>query len=181
MSQSTQSNKAGATFLWVFAAFAGFAVLFSIIQAVNGSKQGFDPRAAERLANTAEIQKAQNENMAKIGLNDAGKKKAIFAKTLSALSGRKPAVSTQVVPGSPTQLKQAAAAAPATAPTPAAASAVKPAAAPTPAAAKPAPAPAAPAKPAASPPAAPAPAQPAAPTAPTPAPAQPAPAPAPSK
>ncbi len=167
MSQSTQSNKAGATFLWVFAAFAGFAVLFSIIQAVNGSKQGFDPRAAERLANTAEIQKAQNENMAKIGLNDAGKKKAIFAKTLSALSGRKPAVSTQVVPGSPTQLKQAAAAAPATAPTPAAA--------------KPAPAPAAPAKPAVSPPAAPAPAQPAAPTAPTPAPAQPAPAPAPSK
>ena len=182
MSQSTQSNKAGATFLWVFAAFAGFAVLFSIIQAVNGSKQGFDPRAAERLANTAAIQKTQNENMAKIGLSDAEKKKAIFAKTLSALSGRKPAVSTQVVPGSPTQLKQAAAAA---------APAAPPAGTPAPAAAKPATAPAAPAKPAAPPSAVPAPAQPApakpaappsaAPAPAQPVPAQPAPAPAPSK
>ncbi len=142
MSQSAQPTKAGATFLWMLAAFAGFAVLFSIIQAINGSKQDFDPRAEQRLANTAEIQKAQNENMAKIGMNDPAKKNAIFEKTLSAIGGKKPAVSTQVVPGSPTQLKQAAAAA-AAAPAPAAA---KPATPPTSAAPA-----AAPAQPAAAP------------------------------
>jgi len=135
MSQSEQPKKAGATFLWVLGAFAGFAVLFSVIQAVSGSKLGEDPRAAERLANTAEIVKAQNENLAKIGLSDAAKKKAVFEKILSSAPSKKPAVSTQVVPGSPTQLKQAAAAA---TPAPAA-----PAAAP----AAPAPAPAAPAQP----------------------------------
>lgn len=111
MSQSEQSKKAGATFLWVLGAFAGFAVLFSIIQAASGSKLGFDPRAEERTANTAEILKAQNENLAKIGLSDAAKKKAVYDKALTALAAKKPAASTQVVPGSPTQLKQAAAAA----------------------------------------------------------------------
>ena len=135
MSQSEQPKKAGATFLWVLGAFAGFAVLFSVIQTVSGSKLGEDPRAPERAANTAEIAKAQSENLSKIGLSDAAKKKAVFEKVLAATAAKKPAVSTQVVPGSPTQLKQAAAAA---APAPAA-----PAAAP----AAPAPAPAAPAQP----------------------------------
>lgn len=127
MSQSEQPQKAGATFLWVLGAFAGFAVLFSVIQTVSGSKLGEDPRASERAANTAEIVKAQNENLAKIGLSDAAKKKAVFEKILATSAAKKPAVSTQVVPGSPTQLKQAAAA--------------------TPAPAAPAPAPAAPAQP----------------------------------
>lgn len=157
MSQSEQPKKAGSSFLWVLGAFAGFAVLFSLIQAANGSKLGFDPRAEERLANTAEINKAQNENMAKIGMADAAKKKAVFEKTLSIIGGKKPAVSTQVVPGSPTQLKQAAAAA---APVPA----------PTAAPSAPAPATAAPA----APPPAPASAAPAPPSAPVPAPAAPA-------
>lgn len=149
MSQSAQPNKAGATFLWVLAAFAGFAVLFSIIQALNGSNEDFDPRAEQRLANTAEIQKAQNENMAKIGMNDPAKKEAIFEKTISAIGGRKPAVSTQVVPGSPTQLKQAAAAAAAAPAAKPAAAATTPAPAPSPAQPAPAPAsaPAAPAQP----------------------------------
>ncbi|MEZ5385478.1 MAG: hypothetical protein R3F13_08185 [Prosthecobacter sp.] len=120
MSQSESSPKAGATFLWVLGAFAGFAVLFSVIQAFVDSKLGEDPRAAERLANTAEIAKLQSENIAKIGFNDAAKKQAVFKKTLADLTTKKPAVSTQVVPGSPTQLKQAAAAAPAPAETPAA-------------------------------------------------------------
>ena len=142
MSQSDPSPKAGATFLWVLGAFAGFAVLFIVIQAMSGSKLGFDPRADERTANTAEILKAQTENIAKIGFSDAAKKKAVFEKSLTALAAKKPAVSTQVVPGSPTQLKQAAAAVPA-APTPAAAP-VSPAPA---APAAPAPAPAAPAPP----------------------------------
>ncbi len=117
MSQPEPSKKAGATLVWVLGAFAGFAVLFTAIQAVNDSKQGFDPRAEERLSNTAEILKGQNENLAKLGLSDAAKKKALFEKTLSTLGSKKPGVSTQVVPGSPTQLKQAAAsAAPAPAP-----------------------------------------------------------------
>ncbi|MBN8418110.1 MAG: hypothetical protein J0L73_04270 [Verrucomicrobia bacterium] len=110
MSQPDQPKKAGATFTWVLGAFAGFAVLLLIIQAFNDSKQGFDPREKERRDNTAEILKAQSENMAKLGLNVEAKKKDVFGKTLAALSAKKPGVSTQVVPGSPTQLKQAAAA-----------------------------------------------------------------------
>lgn len=118
MSQPDQPKKAGATFVWVLGAFAGFAVLLLIIQALTDSKQGFDPREKERRDNTAEILKAQAENMAKLGLNDEAKKKGVFGKTLAALAAKKPGVSTQVVPGSPTQLKQAAAA---SAPAPAAA------------------------------------------------------------
>jgi hypothetical protein len=111
MSQSEQPKKAGATFLWVLGAFAGFAVLFTMIQATVDSKLGDDPRAPERLSNTAEIVKTQNENLAKLGFSDVAKKKAVFDKTLAQLGAKKPTVSTQVVPGSPTQLKQAAAAA----------------------------------------------------------------------
>lgn len=123
MSQPDQPKKAGATFTWVLGAFAGFAVLLLIIQAFNDSKQGFDPREKERRDNTAEILKAQSENMAKLGLNVEAKKKDVFGKTLAALSAKKPGVSTQVVPGSPTQLKQAAAA---SAPAPAAPAAPAP-------------------------------------------------------
>jgi len=143
MSQYEQPQKAGATFLWVLGAFAGFAVLFSLFQSFVDSRHGDDPRAPERLANTAEILKAQSENMAKIGFDDAAKKKAVFEKALADLAAKKPAVSTQVVPGSPTQLKQAAAAAPAAAPAPvpAAAPAPAPAAATTPVPAAPVPAP----------------------------------------
>lgn len=128
MSQPEQPKKAGATFLWVLGAFAGFAVLFTLIQSGVDSKLGEDPRAQERAANTAEITKAQNENMAKIGMNDAATQKAVYGKALSALGAKKPAASTQLVPGSPTQLKQAAAAAPAAAPTAPAAPATAPAA-----------------------------------------------------
>ncbi len=113
MPQPDQPKKAGATFTWVLGAFAGFAVLFILIQSITDSKQGFDPREQERRDYTAEILKAQSENIAKLGLNDEAKKNAVFSKTLAALSAKKPGVSTQVVPGSPTQLKQAAAAAPA--------------------------------------------------------------------
>lgn len=142
MSQPEQPKKAGATFLWVLGAFAGFAVLFSLIQSMTGSKLGTDPRADERTANTAEIVKAQNENLAKIGFNDDTKKQAAFEKAVTVVGGKKPTASTQVVPGSPTQLKQAAAAAPAPAAAPAAPA---PAAAPAAAPVAPAPAPAAPA------------------------------------
>lgn len=148
MSQPDPSKKAGATFVWVLGAFAGFAVLFVLIESFSDSKQGFDPRAQERSNNTAEILKAQNENIAKLGLNDAKKKSDVFQKTVAALKDKKGGASTQVVPGSPTQLKQAAAAsAPAAAPAPPPA----PAAAPVPPPVPPTPAPAAPSAPVSAP------------------------------
>ncbi len=177
MSQPDPSKKAGATFTWVLGAFAGFAVLFILIQAISDSKKGFDPRAKERSDNTAEILAAQAKSIASLGLNDADKKKAVFEKTLVALAAKKPGVSTQVVPGSPTQLKQAAASVPP--PAPAAAPAATPPAAPAPAppiptSPAPAPAPAPPVPTSPAPAAAPAPPVPAAPAAPAPAPAAPA-------
>ncbi len=115
MSAAAQSPKPGAPFLWVFGAFTGFAILLAVF--LNFAKPGeADPRAPERLANKEEITKAQAELIAKMGLDDAAKKDAVFDKTLTLLASRKPAASTQVVPGSPTQLKQAAAPAPAAAP-----------------------------------------------------------------
>jgi len=116
MSASVPSPKTGATFVWVLGAFIGFAVLLYVIQALGAKKVESDPRLAERVANSAEINKAQGELIAKMGLNDAAKRDAIFTKTPESLGARKAAVSIQVVPGSPTQLKQAAAVAPAPAP-----------------------------------------------------------------
>ncbi|TDU80977.1 hypothetical protein EI77_00279 [Prosthecobacter fusiformis] len=155
MSPTVPSSRAGATFLWVLAAFASFAVLFYLIQVTFATQGAVDPRIPDRLANKEEILKAQSEIIAKMGLNDGSKKAAIFDKTLETLKAKPEGVSPQVVPGSPTQLKLAAAPAP---------EAAAPAPAPTPEASIPA---------AAAPeaPAAPAPAAPTAPAAPAPTPA----------
>jgi hypothetical protein len=112
MSQTDSTPKAGATFLWVLGAFAGFAVLFSLFQAFS-SRGDTDPRAADRLAAREEITKAQDANLAAMGLKDPAKKAEVITKSLAALKAKPVGASTQVVPGSPTQLKQAAAAAPA--------------------------------------------------------------------
>lgn len=125
MSQTEQPKKAGATFLWVLGAFAGFAVLFSVIQSTLGGAETVDPRAADRVKAREEIAKGQEANLTAIGFKDAAKKSEAFAKALTALKSKAPAASQQVVPGSPTQLKQAAAAAPAAAPAPAAPPAAK--------------------------------------------------------
>lgn len=117
MSSTANTSKSGASALYLLGAFASFAVLFLVIQKLGAKQAEIDPRAPERTANTLEITKAQNALIAKLGLNDATKKDVIFTKTLELIQSRKPAASTQVVPGSPTQLKQAAASAPA-APTP---------------------------------------------------------------
>ena len=117
MSQPETSKKAGATFLWVLGAFACFAVLFSILQSTVTTPE--DPRVPERLAAKEEITKLQDANLTAMGLKDPAKKAEVFHKALSALKAKPVAASTQVVPGSPTQLKQAASAAPA-APAPAA-------------------------------------------------------------
>jgi hypothetical protein len=112
MSQTDSTPKAGATFLWVLGAFAGFAVLFSLFQAF--SRRGdTDPRSMDRLAAREEITKAQDANLAAMGLKDAAKKAEAITKSLAALKAKPMGASNQVVPGSPTQLKQAAAAAPA--------------------------------------------------------------------
>lgn len=120
MSSTTNKNQPGATFLWVLGAFASFAVLFWVIQTVGAKKVESDPRAPERLANKEEIQKAQKELVTKMGLADSGKKEVVFTKTLELIKSRKVGPSSQVVPGSPTQLKQAAAPAAQPAATPAA-------------------------------------------------------------
>lgn len=122
MSSPANKTQPGATFLWVLGAFASFAVLFLVLQTLGGKKVESDPRAPERLANKEEITKAQKELIAKMGLEDASKKTVIYNKTLDLIKSRPTGPSAQVVPGSPTQLKQAAAAAvvPAAAPAPAA-------------------------------------------------------------
>lgn len=128
MSTTASSSKAGATFLWVLGAFAFFAVLFYVIQGLFVHPGAVDPRAPERLANKEEIVKAQSEIIAKMGLNDTAKKSALFDKAVESIKTKPVAASTQVVPGSPTQLKQAAApAAEAPAPAPAAPAATPPA------------------------------------------------------
>lgn len=123
MSSTDSPSKAGATFTWVLGAFASFAVLFWLIQTVFVTPGDSDPRAPERLANRAEIDGAQTELVGKLGLDDPARKAALFDKALTALKARPQAASQQLVPGSPTQLKQAAAeappAAPAAAPAPA--------------------------------------------------------------
>jgi hypothetical protein len=123
MSAAATTPNAGSPFLWVFGAFASFAVLLAFF--LNLARPGeVDPRAAERSKNTEKIVKAQTELITKMGLADTTKKGQIFEKTVELLNSRKPTASMQVVPGSPTQLKQAAAStpaptAPATPPTPA--------------------------------------------------------------
>ncbi|HCN27502.1 MAG TPA: hypothetical protein DIT64_01695 [Verrucomicrobiales bacterium] len=94
-------------------AFASFAVLFWVIQTFFVTPGDADPRAAERLANSAEISALQKDVLAKMGLSDPAKKAAVFDKTLQVLKTRPESASGQVVPGSPTQLKQAAEAPPA--------------------------------------------------------------------
>lgn len=99
----------------MLAVFALFAVVLSFLQAWKGDAPP-DSRAEARLANTAEIKKAQGELIAKMGLDDQGKAAALFEKTAAALKSKAPAASKTVVPGSPTQLKMAPPAAPAPAP-----------------------------------------------------------------
>lgn len=126
MSDSTTTKRAPG-FVWILGAFACFAVLSVVLQGIF-TRERVDPRIAERLANLDEITKAQQASLQKMGL-EKGKSSAALAKGVTLVSGMAPTKSTMVVPGSPTQLKQAAAAAPAT-----------PAPAPAPAAPAPAPA-----------------------------------------
>ncbi len=108
------SNKQAPGFIWLLGVFAGFAVLGSVLTKVFSDERP-DPRAAEPSANLAEISKSQNEKLAKMGL-EKGKSAARLSSSLETLKKLAPSKSNMVVPGSPTQLKQAATPAPATAP-----------------------------------------------------------------
>lgn len=108
------SNKRAPGFVWLLGVFAGFAVLGSVLSKVFTNERP-DPRAAERSANLAEISKAQNDNLAKMGL-EKGKSAERLAASLEVLKKQAPTKSNMVVPGSPTQLKQAATSPPAAAP-----------------------------------------------------------------
>lgn len=114
MPENTESSNRGATLTFVLGAFATFAVLLSLFQWWRGGPPP-DERAALRLANTAEVSKAQDALLDKMGLKDKAKSAALFEKVAADLKRKPPVVSKMVVPGSPTQLKQAAAA-PAAAP-----------------------------------------------------------------
>ena len=106
MSTSETPSKSSASFLWVSGAFVGFAALFFIVQALFGKAPVTDPRSPDRLAIKGEVLAEQNALIAKMGLNDEGKRAAIFSKAAAELRSRKPAKSAFLVPGSPTQLKQ---------------------------------------------------------------------------
>ena len=119
--------------MWVLGCFVGFAVLFYLIQSLFGGAMETDPRAGERLAASQEVGAAQTDLLKKMGLTDAAKREALFAKAATELKAKKPIKSSALVPGSPTQLQQMAAEA---------AKASPPASDAKPAAAAPAPAPA---------------------------------------
>jgi hypothetical protein len=131
------SSSKGATFTFVLGIFAGFAVLLAALQALFGDPTLNDPREEERLKFKDEITAAQAPLLEKMGLKDKSRTADLLKKTAEALKAKTPKASTMVVPGSPTQLKQAAAVpaapAPAASPAPATPPAAKPASAPGPA------------------------------------------------
>ena len=111
MSSDSTSPQRAPGFLWILGAFACFALLAFVFQGLFGQSHT-DPREAERLGNLSEIKAAQAANVQKLGL-EVGKSSERLTKALEALKAQKPTTSTMLVPGSPTQLKQSAAAAPA--------------------------------------------------------------------
>lgn len=106
MSNSETSSKSSASFLWVLGAFAGFAVLFLLIQALFGTEQVTDPRSPDRLTIRGEVLSEQQALIAKMGLNEETKRTALFVKASEEVKNRKTGKSAFLVPGSPTQLKQ---------------------------------------------------------------------------
>ncbi|CAN5664085.1 hypothetical protein BH11VER1_BH11VER1_16820 [soil metagenome] len=116
MSQSTTQPQSSALSIFVgtLAAFAFFAVITALFQNYYGGK-AVDPGSAIRLENKANIAKEQDALIEKYGLK--GDSTAVFEKAQAGIKSRKVSTTTQVVPGSPTALKQAAAVpAPAAAP-----------------------------------------------------------------
>jgi hypothetical protein len=113
-------------FIGTLAAFASFALIAMGAQGIAGGKPA-DPTSKERLAKSTSAVAAQMELLDKYGLK--ANPEAVFEKAAAQIQSRKESVTAQAVPGTPTALQQAAAAAPAptAAPAPAAAPALAPA------------------------------------------------------
>lgn len=112
---STSTNRPLSIFVGVLAAFASFALIAAILQAVAGGKPD-DPLSVERLEKKADVAAEQDALIEKYGLKTNAD--SVFANAATQIQSRKVEATTVVVPGSPTAIKQAAAA-PAPAPTPA--------------------------------------------------------------
>lgn len=115
MSDASSQQRAPG-FLWLLGALAGFAIVAMLLNTFIAGERP-DPRAEVRAQNRDDIAKVNNDALAKIGLAKGASDDAL-AKGLAAIKAQAPVKSAMVVPGSPTQLKQAAAAAPAPAPAP---------------------------------------------------------------
>lgn len=115
---SDSASKPAPGFFWLLTAFLGFAALAVVLNAFFAGERP-NPRDQVRAANTVALKEAQDKNLEKLGLLP-GKSAATLAKGLSLVQAAKPVTSAMAVPGSPTQLKQAAQSA-APAPTPASA------------------------------------------------------------
>lgn len=98
--------------MWVLGAFAGFTILFFLVQTLFGTSPVTDPRSPERLAIKGEVLAEQDALVTKMGLSDDTKKADLYRKSAEELKKRTAAKSAFVVPGSPTQLKQMAEGAP---------------------------------------------------------------------
>lgn len=105
MSSAATVTKPSTPFLWVFGAFTSFAILLAFLLNLADPALS-DPRESERLANKDEIAKAQADLLAKLGVNSTGTRDQIISKTVEYFASKKSAASSQVVPGSSTQLKQ---------------------------------------------------------------------------
>jgi hypothetical protein len=119
MSDTPSTPKPAPGFLWFVAVFLGFGILAALLTAGSGPRS--NPRDTVRATEAGAVREEQNANLAKMGL-EKGKSKERLAKAVEDLKALPaPAPSKQVVPGSATQMKQAAsapaqaAAAPATA------------------------------------------------------------------
>jgi hypothetical protein len=105
MSDLTQPNNPPG-FIWILGAFAAFAVSLTLTQAYFGNTVS-DPAAVDRLANKVEILAVQNALLSKMNLVQ-GKSADTLLKHVDFLNAQKASISAMVIPGSPTQLKQAA-------------------------------------------------------------------------
>lgn len=113
---TTSTSRPWSIFVGVLAAFASFAVVAAILQAVAGGKPS-DPLSAERLKKKADVAVEQDALIEKYGLKSNAN--VIIANAVTQIQSRKIETTIVVVPGSPTAIKQAAAS-PASAPAPAA-------------------------------------------------------------
>ena len=118
MSSPQQTSSSLSLFLGVFGALASFGVVTWVIQEFSRENPSAELDTA-RQEKKMEIAKAQDELMAKYGLS--GNADAVFLKASEQIKARKLGATPVIVPGTPTALKQAAAApAPAKPGTPAA-------------------------------------------------------------